>query len=261
MANSRAPTTTSNQMPRVSSRRTTRCRHTGQRDATRPSQPGRQVDPLERVIYAIGERQDLESILQVVVRSLEDNMPIDFACICLYDAAERRLSRGHRPQGMTRAPQLQLEPGGGLPIDQNGLSRCVRGVLVYEPDTRALGFPFRTASRGGTTFARGGAAAGGEPGVRRADRRTPRGGELQQRRLRVPAAAERARGARDVTRRSCTPRCSRPMTTCARRSRPCCSRSGCARSARWRAASRTTSTTRSRRSRCTRSRCSSASRT
>ena len=53
------------------------------------------------------------------------------------------------------------------------------------------------------------------------------------------------------TRRSCTPRCSRPTKTCAARRMPCSSRSGCARWGRWRAASRTTSTTRSRRSPCT----------
>jgi hypothetical protein len=41
------------------------------------------LDLLQRATHAIGERQDLESIFQVVVRSLEDNMPIDFACMCM----------------------------------------------------------------------------------------------------------------------------------------------------------------------------------
>ena len=100
------------------------------------------LDLLQRATHAIGERQDLESIFQVVVRSLEDNMPIDFACMCMYDAAARKLKVANiGPKGMTRAAQLQLEPGGALPIEQNGLSRCVQGVLVYEPDTRELQFP------------------------------------------------------------------------------------------------------------------------
>jgi signal transduction histidine kinase/ActR/RegA family two-component response regulator len=100
------------------------------------------LDLLQRATHAIGERQDLESIFQVVVRSLEDNMPIDFACMCMYDAAARKLTVANiGPKGMTRTPQLQLEPGGALPIEQNGLSRCVQGVLVYEPDTRELQFP------------------------------------------------------------------------------------------------------------------------
>ena len=47
------------------------------------------LDLLHRITRAIGERQDLRSIFQVVIRSLEDDLPIDFGCICLYDAAER----------------------------------------------------------------------------------------------------------------------------------------------------------------------------
>jgi signal transduction histidine kinase/ActR/RegA family two-component response regulator/HAMP domain-containing protein len=100
------------------------------------------LDLLQRATHAIGERQDLESIFQVVVRSLEDNMPIDFACMCMYDATARKLTIANiGPKGMTRTAQLQLEPGVALPIEQNGLSRCVQGVLVYEPDTRELQFP------------------------------------------------------------------------------------------------------------------------
>jgi signal transduction histidine kinase/ActR/RegA family two-component response regulator len=100
------------------------------------------LDLLQRATHAIGERQDLESIFQVVVRSLEDNMPIDFACMSMYDAAGRKLKVANiGPKGMTHAPQLQLEPGAALPIERNGLSRCVQGVLVYEPDTHELNFP------------------------------------------------------------------------------------------------------------------------
>jgi signal transduction histidine kinase/ActR/RegA family two-component response regulator len=115
-----------------------------ERDATQRklrSQVAR-LDLLQRATHAIGERQDLESIFQVVVRSLEDNMPIDFACMCMYQAETRKLTVANiGPKGMTRAARLQLEPGLALPIQQNGLSRCVQGVLVYEPDTRELQFP------------------------------------------------------------------------------------------------------------------------
>ncbi len=41
---------------------------------------------LGQITRAIGERQDLRSIFQVVIRSLEDSLPIDFGCVCLYDA-------------------------------------------------------------------------------------------------------------------------------------------------------------------------------
>jgi PAS domain S-box-containing protein len=50
---------------------------------------------LSRVTRAIGERQDLRSIFQVVVRTIEEELPVDFCCIFLYDAGENRLRAGH----------------------------------------------------------------------------------------------------------------------------------------------------------------------
>ena len=47
---------------------------------------------LNQITQAIGERQDLDGIFQVVVRSLEDQLPVDFTCLCLYDATDRALT-------------------------------------------------------------------------------------------------------------------------------------------------------------------------
>ena len=47
---------------------------------------------LEQITRAIGERQDLRSILQVVIRTVEEQLPLDFGCICLHDPAERDLT-------------------------------------------------------------------------------------------------------------------------------------------------------------------------
>ena len=47
---------------------------------------------LDQITRAIGERQDLRSIFQVVVRTLEDNLPIDFGCVCLYNADTETLT-------------------------------------------------------------------------------------------------------------------------------------------------------------------------
>jgi signal transduction histidine kinase/ActR/RegA family two-component response regulator/HAMP domain-containing protein len=100
------------------------------------------LDLLQRATRAISERQDLDSIFHVVVRSLEDNLPIDFAAICTYDATARRLTVASLgPKGAQRSAESRLGPRTVLPIDQNGLSRCVNGVLVYEPDTRTVDFP------------------------------------------------------------------------------------------------------------------------
>lgn len=109
------------------------------------------LDLLDRITRAIGERQDLRSILQVVVGSLEDHLPVDFSCICVFDRAEGTLtvaSVGAKSEAMAR--DMGIVEQAGLPIDENGLSRCVRGQLVYEPDLSTDPFPFpQRLARGG----------------------------------------------------------------------------------------------------------------
>ena len=46
------------------------------------------LELLGLITNAIGQRQDLPSIFQVVIRNLEDNLPIDFGCVCLYDPVD-----------------------------------------------------------------------------------------------------------------------------------------------------------------------------
>ncbi len=98
---------------------------------------------LSRITRAISERHDLRSIFQVVVRSLEEDMPIDFGCICLREVPEAALTVaciGARSESL--ATELALSNQARIPIDQNGLSRCLQGHLVYEPDTTKVPFPF-----------------------------------------------------------------------------------------------------------------------
>jgi PAS domain S-box-containing protein len=98
---------------------------------------------LSHITHAIGERQDLQSIFQVVVRSLEDHLPIDFGCVCLYDMAHASLTVtcvGSKSQQLAR--ELAMTHHAHIAVDQNGLSQCVRGQLVYEPDTTRVPFPF-----------------------------------------------------------------------------------------------------------------------
>lgn len=98
---------------------------------------------LQQITAAIGERQDLASIFQVVLRSIEENLPIDFGCICLYDPATQALrvsTVGASSQSLSG--RLDLAAESVVPIDQNGLSRCMQGYLVHEPDVREIPFPF-----------------------------------------------------------------------------------------------------------------------
>jgi signal transduction histidine kinase/ActR/RegA family two-component response regulator len=101
------------------------------------------LDLLHRITHAIGERQDLPSIFQVVLRTLEDDLPLDFGCACLYEGGTDTVSLATVGAGsISRAQALGLAEREAIPIDQNGLSRCVEGRLVYEPDTREVHFPF-----------------------------------------------------------------------------------------------------------------------
>jgi PAS domain S-box-containing protein len=101
------------------------------------------LDLLQRITRAIGERQDLQSIFQVVIRSLEESLPIDFGCICLFEPTEQVLavaSVGVRSRAL--AMELAMPEQARVPIEKNGLSRCIRGQLVYEPDIARSSSPF-----------------------------------------------------------------------------------------------------------------------
>jgi signal transduction histidine kinase/ActR/RegA family two-component response regulator len=106
---------------------------------------------LQHITRATGERQDLASIFRVVLGSLELDLPIDFGCFLLHDPIAQSLAvsaLGNIDRQF--ADDLGLAEHMQVPIDQNGLSRCVAGELVYEPDVLQVSFPFpqRLASVG-----------------------------------------------------------------------------------------------------------------
>ena len=98
---------------------------------------------LQQITGAIGERQDLQSIFQVVLSSVEENLPIDFGCVCLYDAAAETLTVNTvGAASRSLSARLDLAEQTIVPIDQNGLSRCMQGQLVCEHDVREVPHPF-----------------------------------------------------------------------------------------------------------------------
>ncbi len=101
------------------------------------------LELLNRITRGIGERQDIASIFQVVVRSLEEDLPAELACICLYEPLGGKLTVAS--VGVKSAqllPALAHVGQATVPVDENGLSRCVRGRLVYEPDVQMVNFAF-----------------------------------------------------------------------------------------------------------------------
>jgi signal transduction histidine kinase/ActR/RegA family two-component response regulator/HAMP domain-containing protein len=109
------------------------------------------LDLLHRITRGVGERQDLGSIFQFVIRHLEDDVPVDFGCICLYDPHEEILTvTSVGPRSRETALELALTENARVPVDRNGLSRCVRGELVYEPDISQSTYQFPgTLAKGG----------------------------------------------------------------------------------------------------------------
>ena len=98
---------------------------------------------LQEITHSIGSRHDLKSIFQVVLRSLEEHLPIDFGCVCLCNAAAGTVvveSVGAASDASCN--ELGLALGTPVPIGRNGLYRAVNGTLIYEPDTALVGSPF-----------------------------------------------------------------------------------------------------------------------
>ena len=96
---------------------------------------------LDQITGAIAERQDLQSIYQVAVGSIEEGMPLEFACVAALDAAQSRLVVTRLGARSATLPGA-LAAGEHIAVDANGLSRCVGGALVYESDTGAVDAPF-----------------------------------------------------------------------------------------------------------------------
>ena len=106
---------------------------------------------LNQITRAIGGREDLDSIYQVALRSLEEDLGFDFGCICDYEPISRKLKIIHvGARSRKLALDLALTEQAHIPIDTNGLSRCVLGEFLYEPDIAGviLPFPQRLAAAG-----------------------------------------------------------------------------------------------------------------
>jgi len=106
---------------------------------------------LDQITCAIGERQDLQSIYQAAIRSLEERLPADFCCVLGHEPDPPRLvvtRVGARSEPI--ALELALSDEAVVPIDGDGLSRCLRGELVYQSDIAgsAFEFPARLARSG-----------------------------------------------------------------------------------------------------------------
>jgi len=106
---------------------------------------------LDRITHAIGIHQDLRKVFEVVLRSLEDALGIDFACICIRHSDPPMLivnCVGDR--STTLGAEVGVVENAQIPVEENGLSGCLRGELLYEPDIETVPIPFPARlARGG----------------------------------------------------------------------------------------------------------------
>ena len=91
---------------------------------------------LNQIAQVISERQDLESILYVVLRHLEDYSAVDLGLVGLLDPAADSLHiMALRLKNPHLAPKLGVREGAVLSLHQSGLRQCRYGEIVNMPDT------------------------------------------------------------------------------------------------------------------------------
>ncbi|MEO8315031.1 MAG: ATP-binding protein [Pseudomonadota bacterium] len=90
---------------------------------------------LQHITRAISDRQDLPSIHQVVLGSLEQSLHVAFTCLMHYEPASRTLTiSGVGPKSRSHSGVLGLSDGMAVPVE-SGLAPCLAGELLYKPDT------------------------------------------------------------------------------------------------------------------------------
>jgi PAS domain S-box-containing protein len=98
---------------------------------------------LDRTTRAIGERQDLLSIYQVVLRSVEEALGIDLALFCGREAQSPVLTvTCVGANSLHLAGEMNLVAQSKIALDEIGLDRCLQGELVYAPDLTTSASPF-----------------------------------------------------------------------------------------------------------------------
>ena len=98
------------------------------------------ISLLNSITRAIADRQDLDSVVQVVLRQLEDHLPIDFGRVYLYDAHTRTIAVAAHGSG----PPVSSFTGlfaSNTNLTDTGLQACLNGETLVFEDTANGGTP------------------------------------------------------------------------------------------------------------------------
>ncbi|HEU4592804.1 MAG TPA: PAS domain S-box protein, partial [Steroidobacteraceae bacterium] len=90
---------------------------------------------LDSITHAIGAHQQAHEVFDVVLRSLEQSLSVDFGCIALYDIEPAQITISHvGPASARLGGEIGVTQNSRLAVDAEALTRCVRGELVYLDD-------------------------------------------------------------------------------------------------------------------------------
>ena len=103
---------------------------------TRLRQQLMRIKLLNRIARAVTERHDLDSIFHIVLRHLEDEMPIDFGSICLFDLQSGTITaRSRGPKSRSAASEMGLSDEAAFPLQSCFPCACHDAKFLYIPDT------------------------------------------------------------------------------------------------------------------------------
>ncbi|HKQ36578.1 MAG TPA: ATP-binding protein, partial [Verrucomicrobiae bacterium] len=100
------------------------------------------ISLLNSITRAITDRQDLESVVNVVLKQLQDNLPIDFGRVYLYDKQARTITvAGHNEaEALNADTQIFTRQ---TAIESSGLTDCLQGKPVIWPDMQGGEWPLQ----------------------------------------------------------------------------------------------------------------------
>jgi len=98
---------------------------------------------LDQTVRALAKQQDLDSILDSVLRHVEEQLPLDFGAVLLLDDDRQSLYvAAIGPKSRPFATHMQLQTNAQLGIEENHFRTCLEGQLIYEPDTANVASAF-----------------------------------------------------------------------------------------------------------------------
>jgi signal transduction histidine kinase len=94
------------------------------------------ISLLNQITQAISDRQDTDSILQVVLHELEAHLGIDLGIVTLFDAGQKTLNiAAITVKNTLLANKLDLQKGSVLQMAETDFRLCEKGQTIYIADT------------------------------------------------------------------------------------------------------------------------------